>query len=137
MLLVCVCIAVYYTLAKSLFPEARSLGGRLGWRTRLFRPADSLDLLFLPMMRTDIIYTRPCHSRARSKQKPSFPSPFSYKAKLPRNAATSPFLQKSIVVIRSILLLFTLSLEMSIKFRLTLTRCLWEQLYNSFTGEPV
>lgn len=63
---VCACIGLFIVLLlKSLFPEARSLRGRLGWRTRLFRPADSLDLLFAPMMRTDIIYTRPCHSRAR------------------------------------------------------------------------
>lgn len=40
--------SVYYTVTKPLFPGARDrLGGRLGWRTRLFRPADSLDLLFV------------------------------------------------------------------------------------------
>jgi len=38
-------MTVYYAVTKSLFPGARSLGGRLGWRTRLFQPADSLDLL--------------------------------------------------------------------------------------------
>lgn len=47
--------------------SAGLLGGRLGWRTRPFRPADSLDLLFVPMMCASwhhtYIYT--CHSRYR------------------------------------------------------------------------
>lgn len=88
----CVCVlAVYYTLTKSLFPEARSLGGRLEWRTRLFRPADSLDLLFAPMRWCGL--TSYIHGRVTLEPVaidgggPLFSlSPISYKAKLPRNA---------------------------------------------------
>lgn len=90
-------VTVYYTLAKSLFPEARSLGGRFEWRTRLFRSAGSLDLLFAPIMRTDIIYTQSCHSRAHDGWRLPFPSLFTYNAKLLHNVAATPSLQKSIV----------------------------------------